>query len=407
MLSPPRALPVFALASLLALALSAPRALAQCGPDGLDGGPCCQPAGVMLPQFPPMSQGVRFICFDNCQTVTNVSYCVNLGQPIPYQAGGAIVCGVYRIRVTVKSCASNTTLWNGSVLAHYSRNWQESSVPGAINLNVWRFVVNGDFLPTAAVPNNPFFKPACLSTYTRVYFTGYFDYAFDCFTGQWQVAWAVDHECDGIHHAPGTSRPAPAAGLHPTTSFTFVGPDAGFVVAPASMARSNGPIVQQALRWNNWANLPAICNFEEPAQGNFQALNDFCMCGTAAGAHEYIATNVTAVGGCGSSVNPSTLGIFMQKRIGRWTNPGVFPGTETLLIDFGYLNNMNGCTGASTQEWFEGAETLRGYPAFDFAGVALGLQFEDLGSANKSATLPAVHIGAPHVTYYLLNFNLP
>jgi hypothetical protein len=77
------------------------------------------------------------------------------------------------------------------------------------------------------------------------------------------------------------------------------------------------------------------------------------------------------------------------------------------LFDFGYLAYQNGCTGVLSQEWFEGAETLRGFPAVDFSGVALGTQFEDLASASTSAVNQATRIGAPHVSYYMLNFNMP
>ena len=42
------------LAATFALAFSAAPATAQglCGPDNLDGGPCCLPTGVNLPSFP-------------------------------------------------------------------------------------------------------------------------------------------------------------------------------------------------------------------------------------------------------------------------------------------------------------------------------------------------------------------
>jgi hypothetical protein len=395
------------LTTLLALALFALPAPAQCLPDGLGAAPCCGPAGVMLPQFPAMSQGIQFICFDGCQPALNVSYCVNIGPPTTIQSGGATVCGAYHIRFKVKTCGTTTVLWNGLVNAYYSRNWQVSSPPpGGVNLTVWRFVINGDFAPTPSLPNNPLQKPACTSQYARVYFSGYIDYALDCSTNTWQVAWNLNHECDGIHHLTGTARPAPSSGLHPTRSFSFVGPGAGFVVSSAGSASSNGPITQQAVRWNNWANSPAICTLDEPATGSFQASSAFCLCAVG-GSSQYVATNVSASGACGTAVTPSPIFGFYQKQIGTWTNPSVYPATQFLLFDFGYLAYANGCNGMFTQEWFEGAETLHGYPAIDFNGVALGTQFEDLASASTSMTNQATRIGAPHVSYYMLNFNLP
>jgi hypothetical protein len=41
-----------ALGFTAALATVPASAQAVCGPDNLDGGPCCAPAGVVLPSFP-------------------------------------------------------------------------------------------------------------------------------------------------------------------------------------------------------------------------------------------------------------------------------------------------------------------------------------------------------------------
>ena len=398
----------FALLALALLVLGAPPAYSQCGPDNLNGGPCCAPANVVLPQFPSVVKDARWICFDQCQPTLNNLYCVKLGVPQPIPSALGPICGQYTIRFTLTICGTNNVVWNGLVRANYQRNWLESSIPGAINLEVWRFTINGDFAPGLALPNTPCDRPQCLNVYSRCYFTGYIDYALECSTGNWQAAWALDHECDGIHHTAGSARPAPATGLHPTRSFTMVGPGAPFVVAAAAGGPvSNGPIIQQSMRWNNWAASPAICRFEEQCQGNFQAQNQFCFC-TTAGGPGYISSLVQAFGSCGSSVTPSPIGLFMQKRIGGWVAAGAsFPGNEFLLLDLGYLAHVNGCTGVASQEWFEGTETIGGFPAFDFSGVNLGQQFEDLESCNASATSSATLIGGPHVPYYLLNFNLP
>lgn len=395
-----------AVLSLVGLVLAAQPARAQCGPDGLDGGPCCAMATVNLPQIPSLSQDMRWLCFDNCQPTVNNLYCVKIGTPLPVQSGGGVVCGARTIRFVVTVCGTPTVLWNGLAKAHYSRTWLEANAAGA-TIQVWRFLLNGDFAPTAAVPNTPCDRPGCLAGFNRIYFTGYVDYALDCATGQWQAAFALDHECDGLHHAPGTARPAPAAGFHPTRSFDMVSPGAAFAVSSTAPIQSDGPILQQAMRWNNWAASPAICVFEEPCQGNLVAQNQFCRCVTASPAAQYISTSIQANSICGSSVNPSALGPVFQKRVGSWTNAAAFPGVEFLLIDMGYLTHVNGCTGVVSNQWFEGTETIGGFPAFDFTGVQLGRQFEDMESTNTSATNITTRIGAPHVPYYVLNFNLP
>jgi hypothetical protein len=394
------------LALLLGLGAFAPHAPAQCLPDGLGFAPCCGPASVTLPTFPAFSSlPTQFICFDSCQSALNVPYCVDIGQPNPVLISNVPVCGAYHIRFKFKTCGTTTFLWKGLVNAYYSRNWQETPVVGAPPITIWRFVVNGDFLPTPSLPNNPLQRPACLNNFTRVYWSGYIDYVLDCTTNTWQVAFNLNHECDGIHHISGTARPAPSSGLHPTRSFSFVGPGTGFVVSSTGTATGNGPISQEAVRWNNWGNAPAICTLEEPATGTFQSSNAFCMC--VSGGNQYVSTNVSANGVCGSSVTRSPIYGFYQERIGSWTNASAYPGTQDLLFDFGYLAYANACNGIFTQEWFEGGETLGGYTAFDFTGVALGTQFEDLASASLSMTNQATRIGAPHVSYYMLNFNQP
>lgn len=395
---------------LIAGALLAPTTQAQvCGPDNLDGGPCCGPANVNLPAFPQMpNESARWMCFDNCQLALNKLYCASLGKPKPIAQAGAIVCGEYNIRYQLKDCGTGLLHWSGGVRATYSRNWQESQIPGAVNLTVWRFIINGDLIPTNNVPNTPCDRPASLNQYSRLYVSGHIDYAFDCATGQWSVAWALNHECDQVHHAPGTARPAPASGFDPAKSFTIVGPGQTFVPAPLNTQVSDGPIAQGSMRWNNWAAAPATCTFREPANGNFVASNLFCLCRNTAGtAAQFVDTFIAAQGACGSSVITAPGTHFTQKRIGSWTSPATFPGIESLLFDYGDLQLINACNGAVTLEWYEGSETIGGYPAFDFAGLALGRQFEDLGSCNFSASNPTRRIGAPHITYSILNFNLP
>lgn len=393
--------------ALTALALSVEPAQAQCGPDGLDGGPCCSAASVILPQFPGRPQeSAAFICYDNCAPLTNTLYCASLGIPKPVKKGGAIVCGQYDIRFQLRPCGTTALAWSGSVRASYSRTWLESAVAGTPPLNVYRFVINGDFLPGNALPNTPCDRPGCLSAYTRVYFSGYIDYALDCATNTWQVAWVLSHECDSIHHSTASVRPAPATGLHPSQSFVIAGPGATFVPTSSAFVQSDGPILQGSMRYNDWSAGAAICRYREPTQGNIVAQNSFCSC-VPSGAGQYISTFAQGQSNCGSSFGPSPIGNFLQKRLGGWTNPAVYPGQEFALFDFGFLTHVNSCTGVFSQQWFEGGETIGGYPAFDFAGLALGRQFEDWGSCNTSPTNASPRIGAPHVSHFMMEFNLP
>ncbi|MBI5434607.1 MAG: hypothetical protein HZA52_17380 [Planctomycetes bacterium] len=385
----------------------APAEAQVCVSDGLDLGPCCAPTFPTLPQFPNMpGLGVRWVSFNNCAPAANVSMCARIFPPTPKQFQGALLCGQFDIPIRIRQCGLNFGLWNGTLNGDYSRNWEEVTSAGNA-LTVWRFVVNGDLTPTGNVPNNQNFRPACQPITQQVYFSGYIDYALDCNTNTWRVAWMLTHECDGVHHVPGSARPAPATGYHPTRSYTLIGPGAGFVVSASNPLISNGPVMQGAVRHNDWAAAPMVCTFEEPlVGGSLSPMFDTCMCTTTA-AGQYNMGTLFAGAACGSQVSPSPLSNFNQKRIGTWTNPNVFPGVETLLFDFGYLDYFDGCNGALSSEWFEGVETIGGFPAVDFTGVPFGRQFEDVMSCNKSPSSPAPLIGAPHVVDYVLNFNLP
>ena len=400
-----RLLAMFALAAIPAFAASPARA--QCGPDGLTG-PCCGPTFATLPQIPGLQRDARFLCFDACNTSLNAGYCVNLGPPVQKFVNGQPLCGVYDIRVRLRFCGTQNFVWLGAVTAFYTRNWIETPAVGQ-TLNVWRFAINGDLIPTNLLPPGPCDRPACLNNFTRVYFSGYIDYALDCATNTWQVAFTLNHECDAVHHQTGFSRPAPPGGLHPTRSFSIVCPGAGFVpyTGVAGLPRSDGTITAEAIRWNNWASPPPqACSFEEPVNGGMLAQNEFCFCVTS-GPAQYIATVVDAVSVCASQAVPSPLGMFMQKRVGNWTAPGAFPGVEYTLFDFGWLAYRNGCSGTNTQEWFEGGETVGGYPATGFGGALLDREFEDWGSCNVDTVNLAPRIGAPHFSSYLIYLNLP
>ena len=88
MLGHPRLFGSFALAAILAIA--APRAQAQCGPDGLAGGPCCTAAIANIPAIPAMQLDCRSICFNGCNVSQQFLDCVNLGAHVPAMSGELI-----------------------------------------------------------------------------------------------------------------------------------------------------------------------------------------------------------------------------------------------------------------------------------------------------------------------------
>lgn len=394
-----------------ALFLRTSPAAAQCLPDNLDTVPCCVPVGVTLPVFPAISQSSKFVCFRDCAPVVNANLCVTVDPPVPTP-----VCGVYTIKFKVRQCGGTMPiLFQGNLRAQYSRNWIESPLPGAMT-GVWRFLLNGDWKASAFLQASPSWaspnvKPGCYTAYNAMYVAGYIDYAFDCATSTWTAAWAFNHDCDRIHHPPGSPRPAPGAGYHPTRTWTFLGPGTGFVVDPTvGTITGVGPAIDEAVRWNDWSTQPAICRGEEKSTGNVVQLGPVCMCSTMPTAPgQYENTAIDVFGGCGSMSRTLLPPIvpMVQKRIGRWTVAGTFPGFEYLNIDMGDMDYFNSCTGLTTTEFFEGVTTLGGYPAMSYAGVPFGRTQMDLGSSNRSPLSMARRVGVPHITQFVINLNLP
>jgi len=409
-----RRLVAFPLAVLLSAALAPfPPARAQCVPDNLDSLPCCTPVAANLPVIPAVSQSAKYVCFNNCATQVNQNLCVDIDPPAPANLGGPI-CGIYLIRFKVKTCGGGQVLWQGNMRAHYSRNWLETDASGQ-SVGVWRFLLNGDFKASAFLQgttqwSSPNVRPGCYTTFNAIYVAGYVDYAFDCTFNTWSAAWVLNHDCDSNHHPAGSPRPAPLGGFHPTRSFTFLGPGAGFVVDPSTTLTGGGAVGNEAVRWNDWSALPNICRTEEQVSGLVTKLGPSCPCSTIPGAPgQYEWTDVQLSGACGSAqrtIQPAIVPLW-QKRIGRWTNPAVFPGIEYVNVDMGNMDYFNSCNGNFTTEFMEGVTTLGGFPATNYAFMPLGRTFMDLGSSNRSPNNLARRVGVPHITQYLVNIDLP
>ncbi|MBI1849199.1 MAG: hypothetical protein HYR85_02535 [Planctomycetes bacterium] len=409
---------VFSLALLFAVAGVSPALAQNCPqPDGLDPGPppvnCCAPAQLNLPQFPAVSQGMKYICFDSCNATLQPNLCVDIGAPQPVQQGGAIICGIYLIRYQIKTCnpANPIVLWTGTMRAHYSRTWG-AAAGAAPDTQVWRFLLNGDLVPSQALlahANNTCVVAPCRAAFNnRIHVWGYIDYALDCNNGRFQAAWGLNHGCDYSEHSPGSARPG---AFHPTRSYTWLGPTAGFVINSSTLQPSVGALTQDSVRLNRWAAAPAICVVREPAQGSIDPTLPFCPCsGPIAGPAQYLQSFFRGQGVCNTNWQPLPNAPipFMQKRIGSWTNPAVFPGTQELLFDEGFLQWVDGCMpGLVSTQYVKGVETIGGFPAFKITTppTPLGRQFEDLGTANRGPNNPAPIFGANYVSWYILNLN--
>jgi hypothetical protein len=392
----------------LAIGVSAPRASAQCMPDSLDTVPCCNPVGVTLPIFPLITQQARYVCFNSCAIAVNQQVCLTINAPVPANSGGP-VCGVYLIRFTFALCGSSQVIWQGNMRAQYARNWVQGTA--AQPVGVYRFLLNGDLVPTAVVPNVPNAKPPCTANFAnKVYFHGYIDYGYDCSLNTWSAAFALNHDCDKWTHAAGTNRVI-TSGSHPSRSYTFVGPSGGFVVDPANGPWVAGAGTGEAMRANNWTAVPNICLGEEPvlAPATFLPQTPMCQCmPNTASPTQFNETVVQAQGACGSRFDTSNPPIgpfpFCQKAIGYWSLPSSFPSQAHLFVSHGTMLHGDACTSTASQEFVEGVTTLTsGVQIQSYTGIVLPNNIVDVGSSSTPGG--ALRIGVPHVVRYLLGMN--
>ncbi len=383
-------------------------------PDGFDfPGACCIPATPNLPQFPSITQNIKYICWRDCQPSLCRDLCVTFGAPVPAAAGGVVFgCGVYFIPITIKRGAQ--VLYTGRLIGTYARTWLEDTIPGPVRIletQVWRFLLNGDLFPSAVIQGiaNPCVAQ-CWRTFGAIYFTGYIDYRNFCPDVSWDVEWALDHGCDFWAHNPDSGRPAPAAGLHPNFSYDFVGPNT--FTCSLSVPPSAGPVLLESVRSLIWNGLqPPLCLCEEPlVEGVMNPIQDFCPCGPpAGGAPQYVLTEFFGMGLCGSSFRTGTVGPkpFAQKRLGFFTNADGTP-FKFLLLKMGDVEYIDACVpppGNRTIEYFEGVETIGGFPAFTLNGQFLGSQFDDDGSSNFLVCQRRK--GVPHIVCKIINANMP
>ena len=190
------------------LGWSAPSLRAQCAPpDGLDGGPCCAQAQLVIPRT-KFAHNAIGICWQNCTINAINSYTAAWGFPQPPSVlpGVPPPCGWFRVPVSLN--AGGAVHWRGNLHAIYARDWVEIA-PTGTTYNVWRFLVNGDLGATAAAGPAPCPVPPCKFALASspVRFTGYVDYALNCSTNSFEHAWMLTHSCDSIDHSPGLALP--------------------------------------------------------------------------------------------------------------------------------------------------------------------------------------------------------
>ena len=121
--------------SLSALALVAPAPSQGCnfGDDGLANVPCCQPAQLNIPQFPPLGLSGAYACFKDCSIENQfnvrvqVSYvqvlCDLMFFPITVTPGSATAPGSCANRRSATTSTRASRRWRRPSPASATRGW--------------------------------------------------------------------------------------------------------------------------------------------------------------------------------------------------------------------------------------------------------------------------------------------
>jgi hypothetical protein len=324
--------------------------------DGFSGGPCCTPASPTLPNFPTLTLNGLGACIRDCGVESQFNTIATLS---PQQ----VLCDHWLINLTISGPPSVSIGAGNFLVAKYSRTWMEFPIPGTPPLQVWRFLVNGDLnysLTTAAGIGCPVPLSAAPPFNLPVHYVGHLDYAFNCGTGAWQVAYSLTHWCPPESHAPFSQRPIPAAAGWAKRTYHFVGP-ANFMFGLCPPP--DGTIVAESTRSSVGLSNPAIpytCQRESQVfQGVLTNLNSNCVCNdpTPVGPPpRYMHQTLNAFEFCGGAGAPifnfAGFGIpFMPTglralMLGSWVpvaGGGTYPGTKCLSVYLGVLESPGVC----------------------------------------------------------------
>jgi len=379
-------------------------------PDGLDGGPCCAVAQPQLPNLPQINEATWNLCWQDC----DLSYQEQLNIRFSAPSSGALApgCAPLRTRVRMTDSAGNMA-WRGRLRMQYSRTWVE--YPGAATssqqLQIWRFLINGDLVPGPAAGNAPCPVPTSVLAFGRARFTGYIDYAFDCNSGQFANAvWMLNHACDKFEHEPGY----PRAGIFdPNRAYTFVGPASQFTPS-AMLPIEGGGGNLEAIRSIDHSPIGGLftgprCLFEEDIQHALDPQGQLCACSPAGTMPQYSFGTLSISGNCGSAIGPDPnvqMPSFVSMGIGRFSDPNRYPGEEALRWNTGRYMRIDGCTGVSSEEAYFGVTTIGGWEAQQVKSFGLGA-FLPLTFIDQSNSLRQGNkiLNVPYYSDHVINLN--
>lgn len=407
---------------LLSFAIAASCALgtslcAQCPtPDGLGVGPCCTSVTPDLPPIQEFGHESLGICWRDCDVEELRSYKVlvrrSSNAPFSPIGTGRGACDSRLVEFLLYTPVGKLA-WRGRLDLTYSRTWVETDGSGT-DIQVWRFLANGDLRPGSSAGLSPCPVPPCAAVHAgRARYTGYVDYARECPTGGFQFAWMLTHACDVLEHAPNFPR---GGAFHPNRAYTFVGPSAGFTIGPIQPIVSGGTSLESVrrIRLSTGGMAGASrCEFEEQIDAGLDPQQELCLCGFPAAPGQYAISDLGLGSACGTSISspggPFLPG-YVSMGIGAWTDASRYPGLETLRWTTGGYDYFDPCVGVTRQEVFHGVTTLGGYAASRLLptgpGSPLPSKFVDqVNSLDRpgTGTIMNVPFRSDHVIN--LNFN--
>ena len=315
------------------------------GDDGFAGS-CCEAPHPDLPNFPAVVESGVYACVRECQVSSDFRVRVEIGAPEFYDCDAALI----EIRVQPTTFAGPTI--SGRLLAKYSRTWVRT---GAVNQQVWRFLLNGDweFGPsTGAVgcPAPPHDAPS--------HVIGSIDYACDpdgTHEESVQIALNLSHLPGCLSHANGSVRPILGPRAHNDRSYHLIAPD-NFSFSPINDI--SGRTRVEALRSSPVGNcFPWTYECRNEARVVDGELGtDFknCLCTNLDGG-PYVHSRLEGRVNCnGATSNYASVGNFnpvvptglVGLRLGTWIGPA-WPGDLELTVYVGFLDVIDPCNNLS------------------------------------------------------------
>lgn len=405
------------LALLLVTSLATPAQIVggPCPIIGDDGfaGPCCAPAANLnIPQFPAVLSSGVYGCLLDCDLERQFQQRVRISI-------NQFLCDYAIMQIDVLAGSAGAPVMSGTFYAKYARTFTEFDPATGQATQVWRWLVNGDFIYTpTAVAGAPCPVPATGVNGRPVHFFGSVDYRCGGGSGTtlnpYSVRFDLSHLPRCISNAPWSARPLPPVSTAGNRSYHLVGP-APFSFSPAPPPEGFVPGESVRSSRVSWSNFNYTCLNEQRMQGQIQTAGFRCLCGPGAGvgvrryADQTFAGRVT----CGGTTVPFNSvplpGITPTGTIA--LNLGSYANGTRLTVYWGIFQYTDLCTQEGPFHVVAGSGTSSagGYRFFNTQNPTGGLlrSAVDLGNAQLLNPFPpAIGWGAPYVSTVVWNFSL-